>query len=646
MTLTAGRSVLTIGLCCLMTMVVFTACTNTIDNPVDPRQVNPETPEQQAFWAPFDAWQTDSCTVGDDFFMHMIGTWWNNPVDIYPDGLLPYARTLNDQRLDAIKRSNSNLLLMNKHANADLTMSGEEVEQMVTAKVNELWAGATTREEALAALGRAWAEGYTLWLDPVVKLLDGVPTWQLNLKVPSYVNETHMSKHKAFIWHLMAPRKSARMNARRTHDAQDDLSIILKAMNIGIDNIEISEEAIDVFEKKMTTEWNTVEGIKNEIVEAVTLNDGAIVNDDCVTAYNEYLAQILVAQEFPTEVVLSRNDIVTHIEEYMGNLYVLNDYNSQYISPAVRQKYAKWCQKFSDTMRQRIETNKWLESATRQNAIEKLDKVVYFVGGINVIPDCVLPTLTGNNLIDDARQLRKARLDGFCWAAKQTRSTCAKLLDNLQYFSDATIDNASYMRSSNIVNINPSNLCSPYVEDYYEDALQWAFLGTTIGHELTHGFDSDGSQYDLWGNEVNWWTDDDAAKFKALCDQLTDQYDQLPLMPWVDPTLCGDGEKTLGENIADLGGCCIALQILLEEHPNATDAEKKALAKRFFQGWAIQWSKTYSFKFVKYMKEKDEHSQARERTNGIVRNVDEWYDAYDIKSGALYLKPSERVHIW
>ena len=240
-------------LCCAMTMAVFTACTDAIDNPVNPGSENPETPAQQAFWAPFDAWQTDSCTVGDDFFMHMIGTWWKNPVDIYPKGLLGYATDLNDQRVEAIKQSNPNVSLLRAHVDAKLTMNKEEVEQMVNAKVDELWAGATTREEALAALGRAWAEGYTLWLEPVVTLLDGVPTWQLNVKIPSYVNETHFAKHKEFIWQLMAPRKSVRMNARRTHNVLDDLSIIVNAMNIGINYIEIADEAADMLQDKMTT---------------------------------------------------------------------------------------------------------------------------------------------------------------------------------------------------------------------------------------------------------------------------------------------------------------------------------------------------------------------------------------------------------
>ena len=194
--------------------------------------------------------------------------------------------------------------------------------------------------------------------------------------------------------------------------------------------------------------------------------------------------------------------------------------------------------------------------------------------------------------------------------------------------------------------LNPSNQLLPYMSDAYEYTLQLAFIATTVGHELTHAFDSDGSRYDKWGNYTNWWSGNDSEKFKARCDILVEQYNNLQLMPWENPTLYGDGEKTLAENIADLGGCCLGLHILLEKYRDASDAEKKALMQRYFQAWAIQWSKTYDLAYLKLMKIFDEHSQARERTNGVVRNINEWYDAYDVKSGTLFLPPSERVEIW
>ena len=630
----------------MVSVALFLAsCTVNDDNPVIPEPVNPETPEQLAFWAQFDAWQTDSCTLGDDYFMHTIGTWWNNPVDIYPNGLMLYAARINDQRVDAIVDSNPDLQHLKTHAYGNLTMSEEELMQMVNKKVEELWAGATTREEALEAMGRAWAEGYTLFFDPMVDMIDDVPTWQLELKVPSYVNVEHLYKYKELVWRALAKRKSAR-KVRRAPTADNGLASITKGLNIGVGQIEIADDLVPFVQNALAGQWSTVEGIKEDIEKAVYLLDGVLVDDKCIEEYNYYLSQILPLHEWPTEVTLTRSGIAYDVVRYMGNIYALNDYNRLYISPQARQQYADWCEKFREVMRQQLEVNTWLENETRQSALDKLDKIVFYVGGVDVIPDCVIPTLTGNNVVEDVRQLRIARMDGFRWAVTQTRSTVSMLLENLMYFYDQTIDNANYFPYKNIVVINPSNLLEPYVQDDYEDALQWAFIATTVGHELTHGFDSDGSQYDQWGNLKNWWTEADAAKFQTMCDQLTDQYNHLQLMPWADPTLYGDGENTLAENMADLGGCCLGLQILLDQHPNATDAEKQALTRRYFQGWAIQWSASYNLDFVREMKTYDVHSQARERTNGVVRNVDAWYDSYGITSGTLYLAPADRVRIW
>ena len=633
-------------LCYAMTTLLFTAC-SIEDNPV-PEPVYPETPGQRAFWQQFDGWQTDSCTVGDDFFMHVVGSWWKNPVDIYPQGLIRHAAKVNNQRVSEIIQTNTNLQHLSKHLKASLSvnMSKEEVDQMVKAKVDELWAGATTREEALAAMGRAWAQGYTFKFEPIVDMINGEPTWLLTEKIPSFVTVNMLQKNKEEWWRLYGTHQIADMTSRRAQDANADLGIIIQSMCDDINHIVIDYYIAEEILKALDNEWSTVEGIKNEIERNVRLLDGVLVSDDCLAEYNQELAKLKEAFGVTNDLVLDRKSIANSIGMYMGNLYILNDYNQLYITPKVRQQYTKWCEQFREAMRQRIEANTWLENATRQNALDKLDNIVFYVGGISVIPDIVIPTLNGKDIIEDVHQLYKARLAGYCWAATQQREVVAKLVQNLRYIQDATIDNASYSPNYNIVNINPSNLCEPYVQDDYEDALEWAFIGTTIGHELTHGFDNSGSKYDLWGNAKNWWTEADAAKFTALCDQLTDQYNNLQLMPWADPTLCGDGEKTLGENIADIGGCCLALQILLGEHPNATAAEKKALIQRFFQGWAIQWSITYDLDFLKYMKEVDVHSQARERTNGVVRNIDEWYDAYDVKSGTLYLAPDKRVRIW
>ena len=632
----------------LVLLTVGIASCSRLDNPVTPEPQPTETPEQQAFWAPFDAWQTDSCTAGDDFYMHMIGAWWKNPVDVYPDGLIATAQKYNNQRVKEIRQTNADLVHLKKNGVETPEMNDDQMTEMVTAKVEELWADAETREEALAALGRAWAQGYTMDIEPIVVVLDGVPMWQLNKKYPSYTNEYDLFYSRQERARAMAPRPNARLKNRAAMNASADLDIIVKAMNIGVDHIDIAEDVLETWLDIDEKQLSTAEDIRYNIVKAVMIEDGALVNQSCaalalVEAYNYFISE----NKFPSY-LLDVKTARSHVYRYMASLYALKDYNAKYITPKARQTYKGYCEDFREAMRQRLLDNQWLEDATRQNAIAKLDNIDFYVGGIDDdgLPECVTPQLTGKDFIEDARQLRKARMDGYRWSIGKSRKATTALMDNLYYISDLTADNAFYYPDKNIVLINPSNICEPYMQEDYEYVLQLAYIATTIGHELTHGFDSEGSKYDKWGNLVNWWTDADAKKFKARCNQLIENYNGLQLMPWQDPTLYGDGKKTLTENIADLGGCCLGLHILLNKYRNAKPAEKKTLTKRYFQGWAIQWSKVYDLEDAIDAKGYDTHSLSRERTNGVVRNMNEWYDAYDITSGTLFLPPSERVEIW
>lgn len=644
----------------------LTACNEQVDNPVGPSpSVNPETPEQIAFWQQFDSWQTDSCTLSDDFYMHFLGNWWNNPTDVYPDGLINYAGQLNDQHVKAVWRSNPDLEHLIKSLYDSEPVGEEDLQAIIETRVEELWDGAETYEEALAALGRAWAEGYTLYFEPIVGLPEGKPVWQMSPKLPSYFSIADLTKTQEERWQLLAQRKGKKLSElqprriRRTLPDGTQIApweIIVEAMDLGVGADEVEWVDDNTFEsfRLLLFALSTPEDIHQFITQSVTLLDGALVSEELLAQYAQEINNMIYGSDNDDEaeekenggIYLTMDGLKNNVLNYMGNLYTLHAYNQQFITPQMKRQYAGWCEQFRNVMRQRLQANEWLEDETRENALQKLEAIVFNIGEPVEIPACVLPPLTGDNIIEDVQMLRRARMDGYRWAATQTRQNTIWLLSCLRYIDNYTIDNAYYTPSSNAVFINPSNLLYPYVDESYEPALQWAFIGTTIGHELTHAFDSSGSQYDLYGVYRDWWTEADAAKFQSFCQQLIDQYDNLQLMPWVDPTLMGDGEKTLGENMADLGGCCIALQILMQEYEGATPEQQKALARRYFQGWAIQWSQTYDLEFLKMRKENDVHSQARERTNGVVRNIDAWYDAYDINDGKLYLAPSQRARIW
>jgi hypothetical protein len=156
----------------LTSATMFSSCVDYVDNPVTPVPEPVETEKQAQFWSKFDKWQTDSCTVGDDFYMHMLHNFWWNPKDIYPNGLSSYAETLQKNRVTAMEQDNTDADLkilkdVCEKASAECTVSEEELMETLNPRVEELWQNATTMEQAMEAWGRATAAGYNDSFAPV-----------------------------------------------------------------------------------------------------------------------------------------------------------------------------------------------------------------------------------------------------------------------------------------------------------------------------------------------------------------------------------------------------------------------------------------------------------------------------------------------
>ena len=176
-------------------------------------------------------------------------------------------------------------------------------------------------------------------------------------------------------------------------------------------------------------------------------------------------------------------------------------------------------------------------------------------------------------------------------------------------------------------------------------AVNYGAIGAIIGHELSHGFDDEGRKLDAQGELRDWWTADDAARFKSLAKTLSTQYSAYEPFPGVRV----NGELTLGENIADLGGINVALEAY---HRSLAGSPAPVLdgfsgEQRVFLGWAQAWRGKPRESFVRKQVVSDPHSPRVYRVNGPTRNVDEWYTAFGVKPGeANYLDPDQRVHIW
>jgi putative endopeptidase len=206
--------------------------------------------------------------------------------------------------------------------------------------------------------------------------------------------------------------------------------------------------------------------------------------------------------------------------------------------------------------------------------------------------------------------------------------------------------NAYYSPLTNQITFPAAILQPPYFDANADPAVNYGAIGAIIGHEMGHGFDDQGSQFGPTGKFENWWTDAAKQAFKDRTAKLTAQYDVYEPVPGTHIK----GSLTLGENIGDLGGieaAYAAYQRYQAQHGKAAAIDRLSGDQRFFLAYAQAWKSKAREGALRQQLLTDPHSPAKYRTNGVVRNVDAWYAAFDVKPGdALYLPPDQRVHIW
>ena len=308
------------------------------------------------------------------------------------------------------------------------------------------------------------------------------------------------------------------------------------------------------------------------------------------------------------------------------------------------------------SLRKRIENVEWMSTTTRQNALDKLDNYRLFVGYPDQwYPDCVTSyegceTLSeavcrGNRGILKLKGLLMGGSDVFSYNITQSFLNS----NNEMETEDLTMVNAMYVPSYNCIVIYPAVLLSPVMPgEGVSEAFHYAAF-VTIGHEFTHGFDTQGSSYDKDGRMHNWWTVADKMSFDDRKQNIINCYSKLLLDEERDPYAFCDGGRTQTENIADLGGFLAVLDAYkarLEEQGFTGDNYKEQLRK-FYEAYAYCWRVQYNDAKFDILINSDVHSHARLRVNGVVMNTDLWYELYDVdRDNILYLPPERRAYIW
>jgi putative endopeptidase len=315
-----------------------------------------------------------------------------------------------------------------------------------------------------------------------------------------------------------------------------------------------------------------------------------------------------------------------------GQLYV-----ERYFPPATKATITALVVELKSAFRHRLATNPWMGSATKAEALKKLDATLIKVGYPDRWRDYSGVVIRRDDLTGD---VRAAAADD--WAFVVQRSSGP--VDRSEWLLAPQANNA-YNGSFNDVVFPAGILQAPIFDAAADSAINYGAVGAVIGHEMTHGFDDEGRQIDADGALRDWWTPTDAAAFEARAAALGKQYAQYEPVPGVriNPQL------TMGENIADLGGLSIALDAY---HASLHGKPAPVLAglsgdQRVFLGWAQGWAGKATPEEIKRLTTSDPHSYRKYRVNGVVRNIDGWYAAFSVKQGdKYYIAPDQRVRIW
>ena len=356
------------------------------------------------------------------------------------------------------------------------------------------------------------------------------------------------------------------------------------------------------------------------------------------TRFEMYGKTLSGTPELPARWKRGVDNVTGALGEAVGKIYV-----AKYFTPDTKAKADRLVKNLLVAMGQRLDGLDWMGAETRAKAKAKLATYNPKIGYPNKWRDYSALEVRAGDPVGNAARAAAFEYD-------RHLAKVGKPVDRDEWIMPPMMVNAYYNPSLNEIVFPAAILQPPFFDPNADDAVNYGGIGAVIGHEISHGFDDQGSQYDARGALSNWWTKDDAEKFKAATAMLVAQYNAYCPIPASGdkPAQCVKGELTLGENIADLAGLTIAYngyKLALGGKP-APVIDGLTGEQRFFLGWAQIWRRNYRDQELATRLVTDPHSPSEFRA-AVVRNLDVWYDAFKPgESDSLHLTPEKRVRIW
>ncbi|MBO5399222.1 MAG: M13 family metallopeptidase [Alistipes sp.] len=484
-------------------------------------------------------------------------------------------------------------------------------------------------------------EGYTKWLTKAFSLLgwnDAADKAQAVLQM-----ETRMAE--AFRSNVELRDVTANYNPMTREEftkrySSFDWTAYFAEMGIGsFDKIavgqpEVLDRVFSLFQKE------DVETVKAYLVASVMSSAAGYSGDELYAAYFDFFGRQMSGQEEMRPRWKRAMAVPNRIlGEAVGELYV-----KKYFPESDKQRMQQIVKNLQVALGQHIDNLEWMSAETKAKAHEKLNTFTVKIGYPDKWKD--YSSLTIDPKLSYWENIKRANI----WYTEDNIADLGKEVDREEWHMTPQTVNAYYNPTTNEICFPAAILQPPFYNSAADDAVNYGAIGVVIGHEMTHGFDDQGRQFDKDGNMSNWWTEADAAAFKERTDVLVDQFNKVLVMPAKgdQPALYANGEFSLGENIADQGGLRVSYTAM---HNSFGGTEPEAIDgftadQRFYLSYATIWAQTMRDEEVIRRTKTDEHSLGKNRVNVTLRNIETFHKAFGITDGAMFLPEEERIIIW
>ncbi len=402
----------------------------------------------------------------------------------------------------------------------------------------------------------------------------------------------------------------------------------LKEDSINVSQIPPIKKAVDLIAKEDLTV------LKNYMTWQLIDRAAGSLGDEIYNANFDFYGKVLSGRQEPSP---RWKRAVSTLEGAMGEA-IGEMYVEKYFPASHKERMVQLVKNLQDSYAERLDSLSWMGDSTKVKAKEKLAGLTVKIGYPDKFRDYSSLEITDENLWENTKRISRFKADIMLDKA-------GKPVDKTEWHMNPQTVNAYYNPSTNEICFPAGILQKPFFDMDADDAYNYGAIGVVIGHEMTHGYDDQGRQFDVDGNLRDWWTPEDAALFTLRSSSIMEYFNGIEVAPGV----YANGKFTLGENLADHGGLKIsfnALKRAMKTNP-LTEVDGFTPEQRFFLSYAGVWANNIRPEEIIRRTKEDPHSLGKWRVNGAIPHINEWYDAFGVtEKDSMYIDPSRRANIW